>query len=153
MRVFFFMALLYFIATDGIAQSSTKQRQEEEVIFCGTVRKVATTDMEAWKVYLAQNMDPDSLFLDSLAAGSYSIRANIIIDTCGRINVDRIINDPGYGIGGRFKSVLENYPLRWIPAERNGRKVKEYRRQPLVLIIEEEENCVTEPAAAMLSPG
>lgn len=97
-----------------------------------------------WKTYLETNLQPDSLLLDTVPAGRYTINASFVIDINGRVTDVVIKNDPGHGLGNFVKKVIEAYKGKWRPAELHGRAIKSYRMQPVTIIIEEEEEC-TDP--------
>ncbi len=120
------------------------------ISYCRSVEKDAETDLNAWKKYLEDNFEPDSSAMDSIPAGVYKISAHIMIDRTGKISVIRIAEDPGFGLGQRLKTVIENYPGRWKPAERNGRVVKNYRIQPVIFIVGEEDTCTTESLSGIM---
>lgn len=131
------------------AQNDTTIPAESiEMLYHCNVEKDAEIDLNKWKKYLENHFQPDSLALDSIPVGIYKLSAHMMIDRAGKVSVVRIAEDPGFGLGQRLKTVIENYPGRWIPAERNGRKVKGFHIQPVTFIVEKEDNCVTES-----SPG
>jgi hypothetical protein len=88
--------------------------------------------------------------MDSIPPGVNKISVKMIIDRDGKVSVARIADDPGFGLGQRLKTVIENYPGKWIPAERNGWKVKNYRVQPIIFIVEEEDTCTTESLSGLM---
>ncbi len=149
----FFILIPLVISFSGISELSAQNNEPVPVgamciSYCRTVEKDAEVDLNMWKKYLANNFEADSLAMDSIPAGIYKISVRMIIDTAGKISVAGIANNPGFGLGLRLKAVVENYPGKWIPAERNGRKVKGFHIQPVTFIVEKEDNCVTES-----SPG
>ena len=152
-RMRFFILILLVINFSGISELSAQNNEPVPVgamciSYCRTVEKDAEVDLNKWKKYLENNFEPDSLAMDSIPPGVYKISVHMMIDRAGKVSVVRIAEDPGFGLGQRLKTVIENYPGRWIPAEQNGRKVKNYRTQSVIFIVEEEDNCVTES-----SPG
>jgi len=120
-------------------ESRKGQPQKLETFFCGPIKKEAEVDIKQWESYLVQNLPLDSLEIDRIPAGTYSSTTLFIIDKEGYITDVRIQKDPGYGLGDKIIRVLCGYNLRWIPAERNGRKVKAFRKQIITFIIEKEE--------------
>ena len=121
---------------------SKKLRKEEEqntgIFFCGAIEKDAEVDTRHWRDYLNQNLQLDSLAQDTIPEGTYSITATYIIGRNGCIDEVKILNDPGFGLGKKVAEVISKYE-QWIPAERNGRRVKAYRRQTITFIVEDDE--------------
>jgi hypothetical protein len=151
----FFILILLVINFSGISELSAQNNEPVPVgamciSYCRTVEKDAEIDLNIWKKYLENHFEPDSLALDSIPPGVYKISAHIMIDKAGKVSVVRIAEDPGFGLGQRLKTVIENYPGRWKPAERNGRVVKNYRIQPVIFIVGEEDNCTTESLSGLM---
>ena len=143
MRYFFFILLIVCFNSPVLSQTNPNhkgakkdQEQKAEIIFCGPIEIEAKVDIQHWRAYLEQNLQ-----LDSLAPpGTYSITATFIIGKNGCIDEVKILSDPGYGLGKKAAKVIAEYQ-QWFPAERNGRKVKAYRKQVITIIVEEEEEC------------
>ena len=91
-----------------------------------------------WRAYLEKNLQPDSLLLDTVPAGCYTVKVSLVIDINGRITDVIIVKDPGHGLGGWIKTCIEAYKGKWKPAQINGRPVKSYHMQPVTILIEEE---------------
>lgn len=153
MRLFILVQLVIIFSGIQVLSAQKNEPVPAEtlcIFFCRTVEKDAEIDLNVWKKYLENNFEPDSLAMDSIPAGIYKISVRMIIDTAGKISVAGIANDPGFGLGRRLKAVVENYPGKWIPAERNGRIVKNYRIQPVIFIVEEEDTCITESSPGLM---
>lgn len=147
---FFILLLSGFSCLHLQAQKDTSVPSEDKInMICHyNIEKDAEVDLTVWKKYLENNLEPDSLAMDSIPAGSYKISVRMIIDREGRVSVAGIVDDPGFSLGQRLKKIIEDYPGRWKPAEQNGREVKNYRIHPVIFVVEEEKTCITEP-----SPG
>lgn len=148
MRSFILILLGSFCFQMQAQNDTTIPAEDTNVLYHCNAEKDAEINLNVWKKYLEDHFEPDSLAMDSIPAGIYKVSVRMIIDRAGKASVVRIAEDPGFGLGERLKTVIENYPGRWIPAEQNGRKVKNYRTQSVIFIVEEEDNCVTES-----SPG
>lgn len=81
--------------------------------------------------------------MDTIPKGIYELTAHILIGKSGCIEQVKIIDDPGYGLGDKVVKVISGYE-QWIPAERNGRKVRAYRKQVVTIIVGKEE-CTGSP--------
>jgi hypothetical protein len=123
---------------------------DREVFYSCEVVKGPEIDLNVWKKYLGDHFEPDSLAMDSIPAGVYKISVKMIIDSTGKVSVAGIVDDPGFGLGQRLKTVIENYPGKWIPAEQNGRVYKIYRIQPVIFIVGEEDTCTTESLSGLM---
>lgn len=106
---------------------------------CRVFEKDAEVDIKHWQTHLDKYLELDSLSLDTIPGGRYSMEALFTIDKEGCITNIKILNDPGYGLGDRVIRVISGYNVSWIPAERNGRRVKAYRKQAVTFIVEKEE--------------
>lgn len=129
---------------------TTIPAEDTNVLYHCNAEKDAEIDLNVWKKYLENHFEPDSLALDSIPAGIYKLSAHMMIDRAGKVSVIRIADDPGFGLGQRLKTVIENYPGRWTHGERNGRVVKNYRIQPVIFIVGEEDNCTTESLSGLM---
>ena len=103
------------------------------------IEKDAQVDIKHWQAYLDQNLQLDSLAQDTIPEGTYSITVMFIIGKNGCIDEVKILNDPDYGLGKKVSKVISEYE-QWIPAERNGRKVRAYRKL-VVMIVAKKEEC------------
>lgn len=101
--------------------------------------------------YLKEKMGLDSASLDTIPAGRYEVRIQFVIDKLGNITDVRIYKDAAYGLGKRAAKIISEYKGCWEPASRNGRVVRAYRLQPIIFVVEEEEDCVSlNPAELIL---
>jgi hypothetical protein len=99
---------------------------------------------EEWVNYLQDNLALDSVSLDTIKAGTYKVLVQFEIDQEGKVNNAKVIIDPGYGFGKRVADVISNYKSNGMPVEQNNHAVRSYRRQPVIFIIQEEEDCEEE---------
>ena len=138
MRHSFFISLLFWVSSQGFSQTKPSLKNIDK-IFCCSSEKDAEVDIKHWQAYLDQNLQLDSLAMDTIPPGIYGITVIFIIDKKGCLTEVKALNDPGYGLGIRVIRVISGYE-QWIPAERNGRKVRAYRKQ-VVTIISGKEKC------------
>jgi len=129
---FLILILLCFL------QVFSQTRPVENIFYsCRVIEKYAQVDIKHWQAYLDQNIQLDSLARDTIPEGTYSIIAMFIIGKNGCIGEVKILSEPGYGLGEKASKVISEYE-QWIPAERNGRKVRAYRKQVIKFIVEKE---------------
>ena len=135
MRLSFIILILFCFL-----QVSSQSRSTENIFYsCRVIEKDAQVDIKHWQAYLDQNLQLDSLAQDTIPEGTYSITAMFIIGKNGCIDEVKILNDPEYGLGKKVSKVISEYE-QWIPAERNGRKVRAYRKL-VVMIVAKKEEC------------
>jgi hypothetical protein len=148
---FFILILLGFYCLQLQPQKDTTILSEDSEVFHSCeVEKAAEIDPKIWRKYLEDNFEPDSLAMDSIPAGIYKISVKMIIDSTGKVSVAGIVDDPGFSLGQRLKTVIENYPGKWIPEEENGRVYKIYRIQPVIFIVGEKDTCTTESLSGLM---
>lgn len=154
MRLFFIIVFFFFASTAESQQLEPAKMIAEQEIQCPANETIAVIDLffcileidakideKHWREYLMKSLELDSLSINTIPAGTYKASALFIIDTSGKLSEIRIENDPGYGLGKRVAKCLSSYPGCWVPAERNGRKIKAFRRQVITFIVGEEEAC------------
>jgi hypothetical protein len=115
----------------------------EQDDYFGCIFKIEpqATPNEDWPEYLQRTLELDSLSVDSIPAGAYTVYAHFSIDSIGRISDVSITTDPGYGLGQRVMQAILYYKGEWKPGMGNGKPVKSYRMQPVTFIVEEEKEC------------
>ena len=131
------MPYLFFIIS-LFCFSSTVLSQANQIYRPCSVWKDAEIDEKHWKNHLYRKLDLDSLALDTIPSGIYIVSAQFIIDKEGCITEAKLINDPGYSFGTRVIKAIYSYDGRCIAGEQNGRKVKAYRKQQVIFVIEDE---------------
>lgn len=156
---FVIVVVLFYFSSPALSQTGSfpknskpekMQSQKSDSFFCGPIEKDPEVDTNHWQTYLARNLKLDSLETDTIPAGIYNIVVLFVIDKEGCITIVNIPNDPGYGLGDKVIRVMSSYTERWIPAERNGRKVKAFRKQVVTFIIEKKECPENLPVEFML---
>ena len=93
--------------------------------------------IEAWREFLSKNLNPNVPGDNACPAGKYNVIVKFIVNKEGYI--DSIIPETNYGYGMEEEviRVIKLSP-KWKPAMQNGRKVKAYKRQPLMFVVEPE---------------
>ncbi|OSZ80776.1 hypothetical protein CAP36_05905 [Chitinophagaceae bacterium IBVUCB2] len=154
MRLFFIIVFFFFASTAESQQLAPAKMIAEQEIQCPANETIAVKDLffcileidakideKQWLEYLVKSLELDSLSMNIIPSGTYQVIAQFIIDTSGKISEIGIVSNPCYGLGKRVTKSLSAYPGCWVPAERNGRKIKAFRRQVITFIVGEEEAC------------
>ena len=104
---------------------------------------------EAWTNFLKYSLELDSVAVDTIPSGAFTVLAQFVIDEKGKLGEVSILKDPGYGLGKRVLHVLSGYKGHWKPAIQNNKLVRSIRRQPITFVIEEDE-CEDEVPAGLI---
>lgn len=109
----------------------------------GGVAITAIVDRDKWHRYIYHALDSVMNDHDKIPPGTYTTTINMIFDKDGSLLSATIAADPGYAIAQRFKSIIENYPEKRIPAMQNSRPVKYFCSETLEykISVEKEGNC------------
>jgi hypothetical protein len=109
----------------------------------GGVALTAIVDRDKWHKYIYHALDSLMNDHDKIPPGTYTTTINMIFDKDGSLLSATIAIDPGYAIAQRFKSIIENYPEKRIPAMQNSRPVKYFCSETLEyrISVEKEGNC------------
>jgi hypothetical protein len=96
-------------------------------------------DEPRWITYLQENLTLDSMAIDAIPAGKYTVLARLML-TNRAISCDSILVDPGYQLGEKVEKVINKYH-EWPPPAYTGRhSFSSYRVQPITFVIEEEDD-------------
>jgi hypothetical protein len=116
---------------------SFSQPGQNPFFSCKVIEKDARVDSMHWQAYLDQHLQMDQATLDTIPSGVYILTVVFLINKDGCISDIKILNNPGYELGQKASEVISAYQ-QWIPAERNGRKVRAFRKQVLTIKIRKE---------------
>ncbi len=89
---------------------------------------------EAWRKYLAQNVNPSVPVDNGAPEGTYTTIVQFLVDKDGNISDIKSLTNHGYGMEQEAIRIIKNGPT-WVPANQNGHSVKAYRKQPLTFQI------------------
>lgn len=95
-------------------------------------------DRKAWLEFLQNNLQLDSLSVDTIPPGTFTVLVQFVINENGKLGEISIIKDPGFGLGKRVLNVLSGYKGHWKPAKQNNKLISSIRRQPITFTVEEE---------------
>jgi protein TonB len=84
---------------------------------------------KAWQTYLTKNLNYPQRAVDLKIDGTVWIL--FIVDTEGKITEPVVAKSAEFSMDQESLRMIRNSPL-WTPAFQNGRKVKSYKKQPLV---------------------
>lgn len=90
-----------------------------------------------WKAFLEKNLDPDTPIDHNAPYGRYSVVIQFVVDREGNVSDIQALTNHGYGMEEEAIRVLKK-AAKWEPAIQNGIKVKAYRKQVIVFVVEEE---------------
>jgi N-acetylmuramoyl-L-alanine amidase len=91
---------------------------------------------DGWRKYLARSLDAKIAVSEGWKKGTYKVVVQFITDEDGNISDVTALNYKDSKTAAACVNIIKNGP-RWIPAMQNGYKVKAYRHQPVIFIIEE----------------
>jgi len=89
----------------------------------------------AWKRFLERNLNPNTPVDNGAPAGQYQVWVQFIVDKEGVISEVKALTSNGYGMEDEAVKIIRKGP-HWIPAIQNGNKVKAYRKQSILFIVQ-----------------
>lgn len=92
--------------------------------------------IEAWKIFLKENIDPSIAVKEGKGPGSYQIILRFIVNTDGTISDIVAETYKETKMAAACIESLMKSP-KWIPATVNGKPVNAYRRQPITFSVSE----------------
>ena len=123
------------LKTDTLPQTSEKVNRDN--IFTN-VEIQAAPDSKKWIDHLKQKMPTaiEKAVQRKIPAGKYEVELRLIVEKNGEISKIEIEKDPGYGLAESFIEIVRTGP-QWKAGEVCGRRVRTYKKQQLVFVIEE----------------
>ncbi len=91
-----------------------------------------------WRRYLERTLNATVPMDKGAPAGTYTVIAQFIVDTEGKISDVKALTKHGYGMEEEVIKVISKGP-DWQPAVLNGRTVKAYRKQPVTFQITDDD--------------
>ena len=89
----------------------------------------------AWREFLQTNLRPQTPVDFGAPAGTYTVIIQFVVDKEGKLSDFKALTKNGYGMENEVLRILKKSPV-WQPANQDGRKVKAYRKQPVVFVVE-----------------
>lgn len=126
------IATLFLIGYFGYAQEP--EIPAEEIIYKGSVVDVQPEfpgGIENCYNYFAKHLAKPKVkgLVDKVVL-------SFIVEKDGSLTDIRIIHDAGFGTGDQALSLLESGP-KWIPATKDGQKVRVHHQLPIAILTEE----------------
>lgn len=144
----FFVFIGFFLSVISYCQNNTQSGFSEKngnaggenILSCGYIEipAVPLPDYNTWHEYLKNNLDLNLAEALKIPTGKYTVLMQFVVDREGCLTNFKVLKDPGFGLGKKVLKVFNNYKGHWKPGERNGRKVKSYKVQPITFFIEDE---------------
>jgi Gram-negative bacterial TonB protein C-terminal len=97
---------------------------------------------EAWKNFLEKNLNGMIPVDKGAPVGLYRVLVQFIVDKTGAVSDVKALTSFGYGMEAEVVRIIKKSGL-WWPAEQKGRKVKAYRTQPVVFMIDTDAFTIT----------
>ena len=136
------------IASERKVQSSATDTLEADNLFCN-IPEEPSLDRDHWTSYLKKNLELDSLSVDTIPAGRYTVLIRFAIDETGKVKELTVLKDPGYCLGERVVTIVSNYRDLSKSPIKNRNKYIGYHIQPITFLVEEE-NCEELPKGLKL---
>jgi TonB-dependent SusC/RagA subfamily outer membrane receptor len=123
-----------FYDPKGAEARKPRQQQSNKVFEKAEVD--ASVNLLEWRKFLEQNLQPviEEVAKKGAPAGTYTAYMRFIVEEDGSLSNPTIVQDPGYGIGEKFRDLIYKSP-KWEPAIQNGIRVRAYHTQPITLVI------------------
>jgi protein TonB len=90
--------------------------------------------INGWDNYLKQTIDTTIPVVNCAPPGSYKIEVRFLINKDGALSEVKALTAHGYGMEAEAIRAIKSSPS-WVPATRNGRLVRAYRRQSFVFSV------------------
>jgi protein TonB len=106
-------------------EDTTIKRDEKESEFRG--------GLSAWSRYLGQNLKYPERAINSETQGRVVVQ--FVVDTEGKVEQIELYQSLEYTLDDEAQRLILKSP-RWSPAMQDGKKVKSYKRQPIIFRLE-----------------
>lgn len=116
-------------ATEQVIDTTIFTKVDEEATYPGGV--------EAWTKYLSKSLSP-SIPEENAPNGKYKVIIRFMIDKDGNLTDVTAETNYGYGMEKEGIRVIASSG-KWLPAIKNGKPIKAFRRQPLTFMVEDGE--------------
>ena len=90
-----------------------------------------------WVAFLERNLNADVPVDNDAPVGRYSVVIQFVVDREGAVSDITPLTKHGYGMEAEAVRVLKK-AAKWEPAIQNGMKVKAYRKQVIVFVVNDE---------------
>jgi protein TonB len=113
-----------------------KKEETDDKVFVGVQIEASFPGGEnAWRHYLERKLNANAPVENGAPAGEYRVWVQFVVDKEGGISDVKATTHLGYGMEEEAVKIIKNGP-NWIPAIQNGNKVKAYRKQSILFIVQ-----------------
>ena len=119
------------------SESSLVQTSDSQVFEKVEIEPQFPGATTGWTTYLQKNLNASVPVNNGAPEGEYTVTAQFIVNTNGKISDLKALTNHGYGMEQEVLRILAKSP-EWEPAVQDGKKVNAYRRQPVTFVIQAE---------------
>jgi len=118
---------------DLIKEDDSLEKIKPKVVEGEEVESEFPGDAKGWGKYLAKNLRYPERAINNRIQGQVWVQ--FIVDTLGNVISPEITRSVEYSIDEEALRLIKQSP-KWIPATQKGRKVKSYKKQPIIFRLE-----------------
>lgn len=107
---------------------------------------------DAWRRHLEKNLDAFTPVRNGAPVGTYNVIIQFAIDAEGKISNITPLTQIGYGLEEEAVKVIKSSG-KWIPAQRFGKNVKAYRKQPVSFRVQRRNTDSRSPSSSQRTYG
>lgn len=116
-----------------IVQPQTQTASDDPLVFVEIDAKFNGN----WVAFLERNLNAEVPVNNNAPVGRYSVIIQFVVDREGVVSDITPLTNHGYGMEAEAVRVLKK-AAKWEPAIQNGMKVKAYRKQVIVFVVNDE---------------
>jgi periplasmic protein TonB len=110
-----------------IVVAITKEENPENIYATVENKSAFPAADSSWVRSLEKNINRTIQLDKGVKEGKYIVAVKFIVAKDGTLSDIQCENDPGFGMCGEVIRVIKK-SKNWVPAQQNGRQVREYRR-------------------------
>lgn len=131
---------LLFCVMCGLAQPSTSTTTRDSYItFKETETEAAFPGgAPGWQQFLVQNIRFDKILPLVPRTGlkwQETAVVQFIVEKDGSVSQIKVVNEVSEAVASEAIRIISHSP-KWIPATQNGKKVRAYKKQPIMFVVE-----------------
>ncbi len=137
------LCIFFFLNNSYCQKDSVRTKQNTAIGVDGKVFEKVEVEaafpggVDAWRLYLQQNLKANVPVKKGAPAGAYKVIVKFIVSTDGQITDVEAETDYGFGMEKEVIRIIKKGP-KWLPAMQNGKSVNAYRRQPITFLVTNE---------------
>ncbi|MBS1607194.1 MAG: energy transducer TonB [Bacteroidetes bacterium] len=113
----------------------TKKEDEDKTFVSVEIEASFPGGTDAWKRYLERHLNPNTPIDNGAPAGQYQVWVQFVVDKEGNISDVKPLTNLGFGMEDEAVKIIKTGP-KWVPAIQNSNKVKAYRKQSILFVVE-----------------